>query len=688
MFGRRRPHGRHGQHATSAAAWMPVAFGAVTAGALAAGIALASGPAASGALPDPVRSPEPVRLDDASPVALHTGQTCESLLAHYRRAGRDEVTAWGLGGGDQPFLAAASGADMGVPEAGSAPRATPAPRPDATRSETGTTVQVAGVDEADLAKRSGDLLLVLKPGVDTFLHVVRTDAATGTARQVGSVELTSWPTSLLVEGDTVLVIGSALTGIGRSGDVATDSATRSMIMPWKPLATRLDQVDISDPARPRLVTSLVVDATVAGARMVDGVAQLALTSRPSLVFSNPPDARLDEKKLLQRNRRIVDDSTIEDWLPAARVSTPDGATTTQPLLECNEVAVPASPAGVTTLTLLSADLRAGGLADRRTTAVVASGTTVYADAEQTVVAMSQARSTALHMFARAGRVGVRYVASGTVPGQVLNQFSIDAYEGYLRVATTEESLPVPWPMPPAFEESVGASQDGPVTEPTPPTRPVVAPSQSRVTVLRRDGARLVSVGAVDGLGTGERIYAVRFLGDLAYVVTFRRTDPLYVIDLSDPAAPRTAGELKIPGYSAYLQPAGEGQVLGLGQDADLDGRVKGLQLSLFDVSEPSAPQRIAQLYLPNAFSEAEFDHHAFTLADGLVLVPYSKNASAGLVATRLDGRRLGEPTLLRRGQVAPQRSFVDGGHIWSVGTDGVVVYDASTLEQVSRAMLS
>ena len=104
---------------------------------------------------------------------------------------------------------------------------------------------------------------------------------------------------------------------------------------------------------------------------------------------------------------------------------------------------------------------------------------------------------------------------------------------------------------------------------------------------------------------------MRFIGDAGYVVTFRQVDPLYVLDLSVPSRPAVRGELKIRGYSAYLHPAGEGLLLGVGQDASAEGRVQGVQASLFDVSNPSAPRRLDSLPLGKGWSEAEQDHHAF-----------------------------------------------------------------------------
>ncbi|MBA2555825.1 MAG: beta-propeller domain-containing protein, partial [Chloroflexi bacterium] len=165
-------------------------------------------------------------------------------------------------------------------------------------------------------------------------------------------------------------------------------------------------------------------------------------------------------------------------------------------------------------------------------------------------------------------------------------FSMSEHEGHLRVATTDGS----------------AGWQGDDRGPS---------SESYVTVLREDDGELVRIGRVDGLGRGERIYAVRFLGDLGYVVTFRETDPLYVVDLADPTRPALRGELKIPGYSSYLHPMGEGLLIGVGQDATLSGQTRGTQISIFDVSDPTDPKRLHQHTLEGGSSEAEYDHHAF-----------------------------------------------------------------------------
>jgi hypothetical protein len=157
-------------------------------------------------------------------------------------------------------------------------------------------------------------------------------------------------------------------------------------------------------------------------------------------------------------------------------------------------------------------------------------------------------------------------------------------------------------------------------------------------VLHRSGDGLREVGSVGGLGKGQRIYAVRFDAGVGYVVTFRQTDPLYTLDLRDAAHPRVTGSLEINGYSAYLHPLGNGRLIGVGQAADANGRIQGTQVSLFDVSDPSSPRRLAQFHVLYGHSAAEFDPHAFLYwpATGLLVIPMTS-----MVATAVPGATAG-----------------------------------------------
>ena len=186
-----------------------------------------------------------------------------------------------------------------------------------------------------------------------------------------------------------------------------------------------------------------------------------------------------------------------------------------------------------------------------------------------------------------------------MPGYLLNQFSLSENGGYLRVAST--SRPIWW---------------GPVLPTT---------SQSYVTVLQPQGGVLAPVGQVSGLGQGEQIYSVRFVGNTGYVVTFHQVDPLYTIDLSTPTAPKVVGELELQGYSAYLHPLTDGLLLGIGQDVSTTtNEPTGAQLELFDVADPASPKLLAKTSLgTGSSSQATYDHHAFLYwaATNLVVLP-------------------------------------------------------------------
>ncbi|NPA63312.1 MAG: hypothetical protein GXN95_07185 [Methanococci archaeon] len=165
------------------------------------------------------------------------------------------------------------------------------------------------------------------------------------------------------------------------------------------------------------------------------------------------------------------------------------------------------------------------------------------------------------------------VKSGEVSGHLLNNFAMDEYKGYLRVATTIGD----W----RFRDKM----------------------TNNIYILDKN---LNVIGKLTGLEKGERIYAVRFLGDKAYIITYKETDPLLVIDLKDPKEPKVLGELKIPGYSTYLHPIGNNLFIGIGKDKD--GKLK---ISLFNISDLNNPKEVDKYKLNVWWSPALRDYHAF-----------------------------------------------------------------------------
>ncbi|MDQ3502364.1 MAG: beta-propeller domain-containing protein, partial [Actinomycetota bacterium] len=259
-----------------------------------------------------------------------------------------------------------------------------------------------------------------------------------------------------------------------------------------------------------------------------------------------------------------------------------------------------------------------------------------------------------------------YAGSVSVAGYVYGRWALSSYDGHLRVATTNSP---PW-------------GDGPA-------------SSSRVTALAERSDGLVETGRVDGLGPGEWIYAVRYFGELATVVTFRQTDPLYVLDLADPAAPRLLGELKVPGFSTYLHPVGDDRLLGVGQDADARGRVTGLQVSLFDLSDLSRPVQLDRLPLGTGHSLALEDSRAFGYDPErrLALLPVS-TYDEGTGRNEAVGVRVGADGSLERAgglalgpDVQVERVLHDRDHIYALTRTGVVAARAGDFTRTGSVAL-
>jgi len=195
-------------------------------------------------------------------------------------------------------------------------------------------------------------------------------------------------------------------------------------------------------------------------------------------------------------------------------------------------------------------------------------------------------------------------STGEVTGHVLNQFSMDEQGDYFRVATTKSSN---------WSRFADATTD----------------SYNNLYVLDKN---LKLVGKVENLAKGEQIYSTRFMQNRAYIVTFKQTDPLFVVDLTSPTNPKVLGELKVPGFSSYLHPYVDTTLIGFGKDADQDGRTKGIKISLFNVADPSNLQEVATYTIGDRGSDsiALYDYKAFLFSKekNLLVIPMTVRESA------------------------------------------------------------
>lgn len=585
--------------------------------------------------------PATVQLDAGDIVltaGLQTVSSCDDLLARIKAEALDRVGPYGFGQNGGPVFAtdlARPGATLadgsnegGAPASTMAPampaaggdaaasgeraaassEAVPAPaladQAGATAAETsGTNNQEAGVDEADLVKTDGKRLVVVS---GNELRVIDTTAATPELVKVIPLPDGIAGGELFLAGDTALVMTTGWT----DRPYVTDGSKvyPSDWYPGSPTA-RLIEVDL---VHGKVTRTLELEGSYLSAREVDGTVRIVVSANAERFAFVYPSNQQAEASAEKANRALIEDSTIDQWLPTYRVVEGDVITHSGPMVDCERTYIPQDFAGFGSLALLTVDPTQGlDLVD--TTAVLTDAQTVYASTQLVAVATPRwptydeqgaivddgmAFTTAVHTFDITDPTKATYVASGSVPGHLLNQYSLSEHDGYLRVATTAGS---PW--------GGGAGV-----------------AESMITVLGRDGDALVPAGEVRGLGPNEQIQAVRFLGDKAYVVTFRQTDPLFVVDLADPTRPRLAGELEIPGFSSYLHPVDDGHLLGVGTDGNDQGATFGTVVSLFDVTNPASPARTAKLSIGSddgSWTPVASDARAFTWWENKAVVPVS-----------------------------------------------------------------
>ncbi len=615
-------------------------------------------------------------------VALQRFGTCDSFLRWVRAGAAEQVGPYGLDPwGGYGFYAVE---EMMAPQAMAADGSDSAGSGEQASFST-TNVQEVGVDEPDLVKTDGTRLYVMSAGTLYSIDVTDPSApeVVDRIRVAGGDE---GVTDMLLGPDRIYTIGTVWVPTEHPTDSSEfgDALTPPM---WGRSEVVVTEIAVSPDGELSEASRLAVDGSYVAARMIGDGVRLVVRHEVGRLDFLYPSHQGSENEATKHNRRKVLESGIEDWIASYRLTTAAGDETSGLLTDCGRMTAPEEFSGTASLSVLTLDMTRPLDAGNAVT-LLGAAETVYASTGSVYAATyayppmvpfdaaGNADSdpvpdftTMIHQFDISDPAGASYVASGEVPGRLLNQWAMSEHEGHLRVAVTEGS---PW-----WCCSSGTST-------------------SSVVVLQRQGRDLVETGTVGDLGVGEDIVGVRFVGDTGYVVTFRFTDPLYVLDLSDPAAPSMAGELKITGYSAYLHPVGDGLLLGVGQEADLDGVTTGTKVSLFDVSDPARPDEVDRWVLPDSSSSVEWDHRGFLhwAPENLAVVPLDWGPG-GIGAVAL---RIGDGTLEELGTISQQggggnwpgrvaRSVVIGDVLWTVGEYVVQANDLVTLDRIGSVVL-
>ena len=446
----------------------------------------------------------------------------------------------------------------------------------------GTNNQENGVDEADFVKTDGYNVYVLN---GNRLHIFGVPEF---GQLVPEAEFTieGHPNQMLINSEAgKAVVFSNINPYTlpedhplreRVGFVENDA--------WMWRTGQISKVTIVDiSGDPELEREIFMEASYQTARMVDSSIRLGAYSNmfvPGLydVWSYYDGSEQSLERAKRDARRRINRLSLSDMIPQIYERLPSGAMISHSLSQssCRSFYRPENSHGRGFTSIMSLDLSDQETFRYDADHVVTTYPTIYASAETLYIAEQtndwwwfwwnedHPEQINLHMFDIRRPGETAYVGSGRVEGAVLNQFSLDEHDGFLRVAATTNRWARWW------------VEDPPE-------------SDNHIYVLELQGDELVQVGHLDGLAAGESIFAARMVGDKGYLVTFRQIDPLFTLDLSDPTDPKVIGELEIPGFSTYIHPMADDKLLTIGVGGDENGANWLTQISMFDVGDFANP---------------------------------------------------------------------------------------------------
>ncbi|MBH5319994.1 beta-propeller domain-containing protein [Paenibacillus sp. GSMTC-2017] len=494
------------------------------------------------------------------------------------------------------------------------------PAPNTTKKDdySKTNVQVDGVDEADWAKTDGRYIYQIS-GTRIFITDISNPHSPKLSAQLEYTAKDNFtPLELYVDEKQLVVIGqeniytsytthdqpieepAISENISTNVSVPVENSKNAMIGIWPPYQTKSIVktfiYELNKTGEPKLTRQLEQEGSYLSSRKIDSSLYI-VTNKHNYIY---------------QGYDIVASSDDPDVANAFEPIYRDSATSKKQLtLPLNQIRYFPEPTNSSMMIVGSVDLNESKQ-QLQLSAFLGAGETMYASEKHLYIAQSHYKEkgtsyeqeTQFHKF-RLDQGQVVYVGAGTVPGQLLNQFSMDEHEGYFRVALTKGNM---W----------ATGEQG---------------STNNIYVLDES---LATVGKLEGLAPGERIYSARFMGKRAYMVTFRNVDPLFAIDLSKPTKPTVLGQLKIPGYSDYLHPYDDNHLIGFGQDTvEIPSKgtgqdesiaiTQGLKIALFDVTDVNYPKEKFKEVIGDRGTHSELlqDHKAllFSKEKGLMAFP-------------------------------------------------------------------
>ena len=572
------------------------------------------------------------------------------IFAAVKKAGRNQSLKYAYSGAIAP---------TGVEDRAEAEAPLAMPTEAAAADYSDTNTQVDGVDESDIIKTDGEYIYILRgeelviakaQGVDTSV-VSRIKLVTTENGSEG------YPSEIYVSGDRLVVVMSTYGYYAMNDSIAPYSGSRTMLYVY----------DISDRQQPVLSEKLGQDGNYLTSRMVDGTVYLISlhtvyddnisASDPSTFV--PSVYRGDKRAVLESECVVI--WPPYDWASYTVIASYN-------ISECKLIASQSVLGGSSEVYMNLENLYIS-----KNNYYDGAGES-YSEGIYKVTQYNAGNKTEISRFSLNGG-NISFEAVGSVDGTLLNQFSMDEHNGNLRVVTTmyKESYKIyedkthGWSNY-LWEESINSN-----------ALYVLSPSME-------------VIGSITNIAENERVYSVRFDGDVGYFVTFRETDPLFTVDLKDPENPVILSALKIPGFSQYLHVYGDGRLFGFGREADEStGIAEGLKLSMFDTSDPADVTEKHKLVLNDYYSEALYNHKAILIAPSKDIIAFPVDSGYDIYGYS------DESGFYKRAHV----DLGNGNYYWGGGVRGMYigdfayicsseqidVFDLSTLSGVAQIKL-